>query len=173
MADPGCSSPLDDDETDPGQKKQCSDGIDNDGDGLIDMADPHCAGPDDDLEGEMFIPGPDRPFRDQDDLVITRMNINGFDVESYAVLPGSYLQLSFGLENYLDVELDDVKVDASIHELGVRDSDMLRDLGPGDSATVVFTMDIPEYAEPGLYDVRFVVSNDDVRRVKYRTITIA
>jgi hypothetical protein len=33
-------------------------------------------------------------------------------------------------------------------------------------------MDIPEDALPGRYDLRFVVSNDDVRRVKYRDLVV-
>ena len=55
MEDPGCSSPMDDDEH--GTKK-CDDGIDNDGDGYIDFkvpgcgppGDPQCTKPDDDNE---------------------------------------------------------------------------------------------------------------------------
>jgi PKD repeat protein len=153
---------------------QCDDGIDNDGDGKTDFpADPHCSGKDDPQEGEMFVPAPVRPWRDQDVLLVTRIDVNGYDVEGYAVSPGEYLRLSFGLQNNQKSTLEDIKVDASIQELGIRDSDLLRDLDPGDSATVVFNLDIPEYAQPGLYDVRFVVSNDDVRRVKYRTIVIA
>ncbi|MBU0766232.1 DUF11 domain-containing protein, partial [Patescibacteria group bacterium] len=43
-ADPGCSSALDNDETDPVVTYQCNDGIDNDGDNLIDFpADPGCS----------------------------------------------------------------------------------------------------------------------------------
>jgi uncharacterized membrane protein len=99
--------------------------------------------------------------------------VNGFDVEGYAVSPGEYLQLSFSLQNNLDYTLEDVKVDASIQDLGIRDSDLLRKLSSGDTKNVVFNLDIPYDAAPGLYDIRFVVSNDDVRRVKYRTITIA
>jgi hypothetical protein len=44
-ADPGCSAPEDDDETDP---PQCSDGVDNDGDGQTDhLQDPGCYSPTD------------------------------------------------------------------------------------------------------------------------------
>jgi MYXO-CTERM domain-containing protein/uncharacterized repeat protein (TIGR01451 family) len=48
-SDPGCSSPIDNSETD--VKPQCSDGIDNDGDNLIDYpADPGCSSPTDNTE---------------------------------------------------------------------------------------------------------------------------
>lgn len=52
-ADPGCTSPEDDDEKNPCPvcKPQCSDGKDNDGDGLIDHPeDPGCSSPSDDTE---------------------------------------------------------------------------------------------------------------------------
>ncbi len=39
-ADPGCSGP-----TDLSESPDCSDGLDNDGEGTIDGSDPHCAGP--------------------------------------------------------------------------------------------------------------------------------
>jgi uncharacterized repeat protein (TIGR01451 family) len=50
--DPGCPTPLDNDETDP-VREQCRDGIDNDGDGLIDfLRDPGCGSSLDDNEGD-------------------------------------------------------------------------------------------------------------------------
>ncbi len=46
--DPGCSSPVDGDETH--TTPECRDGLDNDGDGLIDVADFGCSNPDDTRE---------------------------------------------------------------------------------------------------------------------------
>ncbi len=47
-ADPGCSTPTDDNEgDDPTLPAQCADGQDNDGDGKVDMADPGCSSPSD------------------------------------------------------------------------------------------------------------------------------
>jgi hypothetical protein len=48
-ADPGCSSPTDNNESNSGGT-QCSDGIDNDRDGFIDGYDPNCTFPSDDSE---------------------------------------------------------------------------------------------------------------------------
>ncbi len=43
-ADPGCSTPTDDNEgDDPTPPAQCADGLDNDSDGLVDMQDPGCS----------------------------------------------------------------------------------------------------------------------------------
>lgn len=43
LADPGCSSSIDDDETDPPPPSACSNGLDDDGDGWTDMQDAGCS----------------------------------------------------------------------------------------------------------------------------------
>lgn len=54
--DPGCLSPVDDDETNSGPSYQCSDGVDNDGDSLIDYPnDPGCTGPTDNNEANTIV----------------------------------------------------------------------------------------------------------------------
>jgi hypothetical protein len=50
MADPGCSSPQDNDESD--GTSQCQNTIDDDTDGLVDMADPGCSSPQDNDESD-------------------------------------------------------------------------------------------------------------------------
>jgi hypothetical protein len=170
MADPDCSSASDDSEA---FVAQCADGIDNDRDGRVDWpADPHCYSSSDPYEGEMLIPSAPKVFRDMDDVIVTRIDINGDDIDHSVAGPGDYLRFSIGLRNNLDYELKDIKVEASIYELGARDTDMIRSLDDGDTKTVVFNLDVPEDAAPGLYDVRIVISNNDVRRVKYRTLVI-
>ncbi len=87
MSDPGCESPLDDDEFNlvfnfgilvEGftllQSPECSDGIDNDGDGLVDMRDPGCSGPlDDDERNTVRVPQcSDERDNDGDGLVDMR-----------------------------------------------------------------------------------------------------
>jgi hypothetical protein len=63
--DPGCATRDDNDETNPPQPppppRQCADGLDNDGDGRIDMADPGCANPEDDNEANDPPPPPGPP----------------------------------------------------------------------------------------------------------------
>jgi len=48
--DPGCSSPSDDSEAPADPPRQCGDGVDNDGDTLIDSADSGCSSQYDDTE---------------------------------------------------------------------------------------------------------------------------
>ena len=51
LSDPGCASAEDNDETnETPPATQCSDGVDNDGDGLIDLSDPGCANAEDNDE---------------------------------------------------------------------------------------------------------------------------
>lgn len=59
LADPGCSSSNDDDESDDPIPPQCSDGLDNDGDDKIDLADPGCSSAQDNDERDDVIECPD------------------------------------------------------------------------------------------------------------------
>jgi hypothetical protein len=61
MADPGCSSPTDNDERNTTTTPQCSDTRDNDGDALVDMADPGCSSPTDNDETNAAPPPPPPP----------------------------------------------------------------------------------------------------------------
>lgn len=67
LADPGCESEFDDDESDepPQQRYQCNDGVDNDDpeDILIDMADPGCLSPTDNNETNPVTLNLDHNFR--------------------------------------------------------------------------------------------------------------
>jgi len=67
MADPGCSSPSDNNEFN--VPTQCSNGIDDDGDGLIDMADPGCSSPSDNDEFNVLAACEDGIDNDGDGLI--------------------------------------------------------------------------------------------------------
>jgi len=153
---------------------QCSDGIDNDADGLVDFADPDCQDAADNDEGaEIAPPAPVIDvFHDIDDLVVKRISVNGVDAENAAVVPGSDIRIVVSMMNNLEQDLEDVKVEASVYDLTLRSTGFIRELDMGDSKSVAFNFAVPFDALPGIYDVRFVFSNDDVRRVKYGTIEI-
>jgi opacity protein-like surface antigen len=75
------------------------------------------------------------------------------------------------VENKLGSKLEDVHVTIVIPELGIR-----RRVGPfliasGDEVTKRLLLDTFN-AEPGEYYVRITVSNDNVKRVRHRLITI-
>ncbi|HII71147.1 TPA: PKD domain-containing protein [Candidatus Woesearchaeota archaeon] len=170
MWDPDCSSEGDD--TEYPSNPQCSDGIDNDGDGRVDLADPHCYDQYDEFEGEIDVPAPYRPWSDMDDLLITRIDVNGFDVEDFTVMPGEYIMVSVSVENTLDYDLEDLKVRVFLDDYGLWATKTLHELDAGDTVTVNMHVDVPVWIEPGVYDLRFTASNDDIRRVKYRHLVV-
>jgi uncharacterized membrane protein len=79
---------------------------------------------------------------------------------------------SINLENTLDYRLDDVHVRAFIDAYGLWATKTVHDLDAGEEYTANMHIDVPADLQPGLYDLRVTVSNDDVRRVKYRTLLV-
>ncbi len=69
-------------------------------------------------------------------------------------------------------DLDDLKVRVLIYDLGVIFQTNPFDLDDGDRDGKFVFWDVPSNVEPGTYWARVTVSNDDVRRVKHRLITI-
>ena len=67
-------------------------------------------------------------------------------------------------------DLDDVRILATVHELGLFYSSQRFDID--DYEMRIFSFDIPSYANPGLYEVRFTISNDEVREIVYRDIVV-
>ena len=71
--------------------------------------------------------------------------------------------------NKENTDLDDLKVAVVIPELGIKKSSRYFDLDDNHEETKVLVIELPEYTEPGMYDVRITVSNDDnIHRVKHR-----
>ena len=138
------------------------------------MADPQCLGPWDNNEGPHSVQGDGKTVRaaqktfvDMDDLLINRVSIDDSDMD----YDGS-IRMSVAVENTLGYDLKDVKVVASIYDWDARGSAMVDELDSGDEATMVFYLDAPRDIEPGVYDVRIVVSTDDLKRVKMRELVI-
>ena len=69
-------------------------------------------------------------------------------------------------------DLDDLRVRLLIYDLGLIFQTSSFDLNDGDSDGKIIFLDILGDAEPGDYWVRITVSNDDVREVTHRIITI-
>ena len=70
-------------------------------------------------------------------------------------------------------DLDDLSVKVIIYDLGVILKTSQFDLNDGDSDGKFLFWDVPSYIPSGEYLARITVSNDDVREVKHRFITIA
>jgi len=74
------------------------------------------------------------------------------------------------VKNNLDFDFNNGKVVVSIPELGLRAARNL-DLNGG-KATKIVLLDIPTGTPSGEYYLRIVVTNEDVKRVRHRLITI-
>ncbi len=170
MYDPDCSSP--DDNSESPVAPECSDGLDNDGDGLVDLADPDCYDQYDEHEGVYLVPKEPYQFNDQDKLLITRIDIDGHDVEASAVEPGQQLMFSVSVKNVLNISLDDVKVKVFLDDYGLWATKTIHDLESEEDYTADMHIEVPYWLPQGIYDLRITASNDDIRRVKYRQLIV-
>jgi len=83
--------------------------------------------------------------------------------------------LSFMHVNVVNNEgegFDDLSVRLYIYGLGLITQTNSFDLNDGDSTSKLIFWDVPSDAAPGDYWVRITISNDDVREVEHRLITI-
>jgi hypothetical protein len=173
LADPGCSSLQDNDESDVNVTYQCNDGIDNDGDGLIDMADPGCDSPTDNDEYNAPVTQPTPQLEEPErGLTFSRIRIMNRDGIQDVVQRGDVLMASITLYNNEDVDLDDLKITIGIPDLGVYTSGGNLDLDEGDAITRYLILEIPPSAIPGIYYVRIVVYGDGLKRIKHRPFNI-
>jgi hypothetical protein len=101
------------------------------------------------------------------DLLITKLRI----CNEY-VKPGDTIEISMNLENTGKEKLEDIRVTAAIQDLAERNRIGPFDLKKRDQVTKRLFIEVPEDAAPGEYYIRFSFSNNDVRRVKYRPITV-
>lgn len=85
---------------------------------------------------------------------------------------GDTLELNFQLNNNRDIDLEDVKITATVPEWGIRRSVGPFDIDEDDSVTRSIVFDIPDDITPGEYDIRITASNDRLVHVTHRVITI-
>ncbi len=87
--------------------------------------------------------------------------------------PGETIMVLITTTNAGTKDLKGLRDRAFMDELGVYATSSRYDLKIGKRATQRIYIEIPEDARPGqTYDIRFSISNDVIRRVKYRPITI-
>ncbi|MEK6921099.1 MAG: hypothetical protein AABX82_04400, partial [Nanoarchaeota archaeon] len=60
----------------------------------------------------------------------------------------------------------------SIPELGIWITSTADDVRSGDEEEFAIGLDIPDDVAPGVYDVRIVISTDDMKRIKHRDVEI-
>ncbi len=101
-------------------------------------------------------------------LSINKLTLNHEEVFK----PGDTLRVAITFENMKDYKLDNIKVSAMIPDLGVWRSKGHFSLKSGEDMSVLLEMDLPYDAEPGVYDLRVALNDDEIRRLKVRQITI-
>lgn len=86
--------------------------------------------------------------------------------------PGDDLRLYMNVKNDGDYDLENVRIDATVHDFGERASAGPFDLEQGESTSRTMNLHVPEYASEGIYPVRLDVSNKDTKNVVYRYVTV-
>lgn len=108
----------------------------------------------------------------------SRWNANGLRINRLTIdkqeifRPGDIVRIVINFENMEDFDMDYLKISAFIPDLAV-----WRSLGPynlkaGKDMTKIIEMELPTDVEPGLYDLRVALNDNEVRRAITRQITI-
>ncbi|MBI2582016.1 hypothetical protein HYV87_02730 [Candidatus Woesearchaeota archaeon] len=167
--DPGCDDPDDNDETDDPEedKPQCSDGVDNDHDSKTDYpADLGCSSSEDDDEFRLF------PVQEEEeDSPFLNLKLQSVHLEEEAQA-GSTLFVNVRVFNNGDFDLENLKVQAKIYDLGVMGSTGKFSLDSDQGTNKNVFVYLPEDAELGLYLVKVTVGNDHYHTSAYRLVLI-
>ena len=91
---------------------------------------------------------------------------------SESVMPGEVLELSVNLDNDGNNRLEDAQATVTILELGVHDSVGPFDIRTGESMTKRLFVNIPEWAQEGVYNARVTIGAGKHTRVVYREIRV-
>ncbi len=91
-----------------------------------------------------------------------------FDEYAY---PGDFVPVSVTLENTGDLDLADLKLAVYVYDLDAYASASL-DLDEGEDEPKTLYLDIPAYAEPGAYDIKFKIRNGDITKTAYRELFV-
>ncbi|MBN1275002.1 PKD domain-containing protein, partial [Candidatus Woesearchaeota archaeon] len=144
---------------------QCSDGKDNDHDGLIDMDDPGCSDPYDPTEYNFGSSGAE--------YGIDVVSVSTYGYEGYErAVPGDVIVVEVVLKNTIGSTIEDLRVGFSVPELGVKQKSSLFDVKPGQRVTRSITVYLPYDAIPGEYYTEITVSNGDLRRSLHRSLEV-
>jgi PKD repeat protein len=98
----------------------------------------------------------------------TRLDLMGSDIAN----SGDSIQGTVTFTNNDNYRMKDASVTVLIIGLDSRKKIGPIDIEPGEQISRVFTLDIPQGAKPGVYELRAVISDDNIRRVKHRDIII-
>lgn len=140
----------------------CSDGVDNDGDDLIDMDDPGCQ------ESDGFT-----EFNLNTDLE-KGLKFEYVDVytNDYYVYPGEEVYINTKLRNKASDDIDNIRLIVMVPEFGIKIKSQQFDLNNGNTETVNMIIDVPYWTPAGEYAVKITATNGDIIRSTYRFIYV-
>ena len=87
-------------------------------------------------------------------------------------MAGDVLSASVSIQNDDNYDIKNARLTIMIPELGARKRISHIDIDARNEIAQRINLEIPDDAEPGMYDVLFTINDDDARRVKYRPILI-
>lgn len=116
-----------------------------------------------------------KPDREEDDNREGQLyieTIQFINPELDVVTPGTEFSIRVTVENKGNYDLEDLDMSVLAHDFGSRASKGPIDLDVGDTVTRTFHLWVPGYVAKGDYPVRISISNNDLKRVKYRYVTV-
>lgn len=99
-------------------------------------------------------------------------HINSIKFDNEFVEAGDALDIFINFDNNGNLNINDARLTAIIQELGIRSNAVKAVVGKNKEASKFLTLEIPDYAQPGIYYVMVVIDLDGDRRIKYRPIEI-
>ena len=100
------------------------------------------------------------------------IRLDEVDLANDVVQAGDVLEAFVNIENIGQSRLENIALTIVIPDLGLVATSTAEDIRTGDADEFSVALDIPEDVPPGVYDVRIIVSNDEMKRVKHRDIVI-
>jgi len=136
----------------------CSDGLDNDGDNLIDMDDPGCQN----SEGKTEF-----NFRSGLESGVVFDSITIWSDSGYDAHPGDNVYVNVKVANNAGEEAEDLRIALMSLDLGMKIKSYQFDLDNGDTKTVKMSFELPQDIREGEYPLRVSVANDDLIHSNY------
>jgi hypothetical protein len=99
------------------------------------------------------------------------LRVNNINMPDFAK-PGDRLEITINLQNTGTKTIKNLKARGTLADLGTTAVSKQVEIKPGKTATLRLYLDVPGDAKPGEYDIGFSISNDELRRTKYRPIVI-
>jgi hypothetical protein len=96
--------------------------------------------------------------------------IKNVEYDEY-VEAGDLVPVQIELENTGDFDIEDLRLSVSIYDLDAYAQSTL-DIENGKERSRTLYIDLPDYAEPGVYDIKIEAGNSKLKRTLYREITV-